>query len=252
MVVGHFDWEISYNAEEYLRLFDMFSGHMAMEAWQQDCLYAEIRRRLAERSDGRLRRHWGAVLRVARRADPTPASSADRFQALRALNYTSYGANLVAPAVLSFLHSPDVVGRLADALNQAWSVLIAPDWPQLRTRTGWAGAMDGMHPAVAWDTGGPRISNRPPLRAVLDGRGLLFVPSVFIYPDSASASTHPASTTHWTVRRGNASARSADISASSSTPGCSPAHDRDAPSSINGHPSPHWPSDVPRWPIADR
>lgn len=168
--------------------------------------------------------------------------------------------------MLSFLHSPDVVGRLADALNQAWSVLIAPDWPQLRailerdvlhragqlTRTGWAGAMDGMHPAVAWDTGGLRISNRPPLRAVLDGRGLLFVPSVFIYPDSASASTHPASTTHWTVRRGNASARSADISASCSTPGCSPAHDRDAPSSINGHPSPHWPSDVPRWPIADR
>lgn len=98
--------------------------------------------------------------------------------------------------MLSFLRSPDVVGRLADALERAWSVLIAPDWPQLRaiierdvvhraghlTRTGWAGPLDGMHPAVAWDTGGLRISNRPPLRTVLDGPGLLFVPSVFIYP----------------------------------------------------------------------
>jgi hypothetical protein len=38
-----------------------------MAAWQRDRLYGEIRRRLAERPDGRLRRHWGAVLRVARR-----------------------------------------------------------------------------------------------------------------------------------------------------------------------------------------
>lgn len=59
-----------------------------------------------------------------------------------------------------------------------------------------------MHPAVAWDTGGLRISNRPPLRTVLDGPGRLFVPSVFIYPDSASASTHPASTTQLVITTG--------------------------------------------------
>jgi SAM-dependent methyltransferase len=64
-----FDWEISYTADEYIRLLDTFSGHLAMEAWQRDRLYGEIRRRLAERPDGRLRRHWGAVLRVARRRD---------------------------------------------------------------------------------------------------------------------------------------------------------------------------------------
>lgn len=69
IVTRHFDWEISYNAEEYLALLDTFSGHIAMEGSKRDRLYAEIRGRLGQRSDGRLRRHWGAVLHVARRAD---------------------------------------------------------------------------------------------------------------------------------------------------------------------------------------
>ena len=69
VVVRHFDWEVVYDTESYLRLLDTFSGHIALEAWQRDRLYGEIRRRLSRRSDGRLRRHWGAVLHVARRAD---------------------------------------------------------------------------------------------------------------------------------------------------------------------------------------
>lgn len=73
VVVRHFDWELVYTAEEYLRLLDTFSGHIAMEDWQRGRLYSEIRRRLGQRPDGRLRRHWGAVLHVARRVDvPTP------------------------------------------------------------------------------------------------------------------------------------------------------------------------------------
>jgi SAM-dependent methyltransferase len=67
IAVRHFDWEINYTAEEYLQLLDTFSGHIAMAASKRDHLYAEIRRRLAQRSDGRLRRHWGAVLQVAHR-----------------------------------------------------------------------------------------------------------------------------------------------------------------------------------------
>jgi SAM-dependent methyltransferase len=66
VVVRHFDWETTYTAEEYIRLLDTFSGHIAMAPWQRDRLYGEIRRRLAERPGGRLRRHWGAVLHVAR------------------------------------------------------------------------------------------------------------------------------------------------------------------------------------------
>jgi SAM-dependent methyltransferase len=67
--VRHFDWEVSYDAESYIRLLETFSGHIAMERWQRDRLYGEIRRRLAARPDGLLRRHWGAVLHVSRRLD---------------------------------------------------------------------------------------------------------------------------------------------------------------------------------------
>jgi len=66
---AHFDWEATYDADGYIRLLDSFSGHIAMEPWQRERLYAEIRRRLGLRSDKRLRRHWGAVLHVARRRD---------------------------------------------------------------------------------------------------------------------------------------------------------------------------------------
>jgi SAM-dependent methyltransferase len=67
--VRQFDWEVSYDADGYIRLLDTFSGHIAMEQWQRDRLYDAIRERLARRADGRLRRHWGAVLHVARRRD---------------------------------------------------------------------------------------------------------------------------------------------------------------------------------------
>jgi hypothetical protein len=40
-----------------------------MDDWQRDRLYGEICRRLARRPDRTLRRHWGAVLRIARRRD---------------------------------------------------------------------------------------------------------------------------------------------------------------------------------------
>jgi SAM-dependent methyltransferase len=73
VLVRHFDWQTSYEADEYLRLLDTFSGHIAMKAWQRQRLYGEIRRRLSQRPDRRLNRHWGAVLHVARRID-TPAA----------------------------------------------------------------------------------------------------------------------------------------------------------------------------------
>lgn len=72
VAIRRFDWETSYNAEEYLQLLDTFSGHIAMEDWKRKRLYAEISRRLGQRPDGRLRRHWEAVLHVAHRADPSP------------------------------------------------------------------------------------------------------------------------------------------------------------------------------------
>jgi SAM-dependent methyltransferase len=67
--VRHFDWEVVYDAERYIDLLNTFSGHIAMKDQQRMRLYSEIRRRLAQRPDGQLRRHWGLVLHVARRRD---------------------------------------------------------------------------------------------------------------------------------------------------------------------------------------
>jgi SAM-dependent methyltransferase len=67
--VRQYDWEVVYDADSYIDLLNTFSGHIAMQKWQRDRLYGEIRARLAQRPDGRLRRHWGGVLHVARRRD---------------------------------------------------------------------------------------------------------------------------------------------------------------------------------------
>jgi hypothetical protein len=67
--VRHYDWERVYPAEEYIELLGTFSGHLAMADWKRQRLFTEIRRRLALRPEHSVRRHWGAVLQVARRRD---------------------------------------------------------------------------------------------------------------------------------------------------------------------------------------
>jgi SAM-dependent methyltransferase len=69
VAVRQYDWERVYTAAEYIELLGTFSGHLAMADWQRERLFGEIRRRLAERPDGSVRRHWGAVLCVARRRE---------------------------------------------------------------------------------------------------------------------------------------------------------------------------------------
>ena len=69
VAVQHYDWERVYDAEEYIELLSTFSGHLEMPDWKQARLYGEIRRRLALRRDHGVRRHWGAVLQIARRRE---------------------------------------------------------------------------------------------------------------------------------------------------------------------------------------
>lgn len=73
--VERFDWETVYDADRYIDLLSTFSGHITMQPWQRHRLYSEIRRRLDQRADRRIRRHWGAVLEIARPTNqsPTPA-----------------------------------------------------------------------------------------------------------------------------------------------------------------------------------
>lgn len=63
--VRRYVWAYRYTADEYLALLDTFSGHLAMRPEARAHLYREIRRRLAMRADGRVLRHWLAMLHVA-------------------------------------------------------------------------------------------------------------------------------------------------------------------------------------------
>ena len=105
-----------------------------------------------------------------------------------------------APDVAGVLAGPDVVDRIADALERLWNLLVAPDWPLLLAiterdvlhradrlaRGGWAAALEGMHPRLRWDDGAVVAGQIPDGVAHLNGRGLLFVPSVFGHPNLAT------------------------------------------------------------------
>lgn len=67
VAIRQHDWETVHDADGYLAVLDTFSGHIAMQPWQRARLDGEIRRRLDQRPDGLLHRHWGCVLHVARR-----------------------------------------------------------------------------------------------------------------------------------------------------------------------------------------
>jgi SAM-dependent methyltransferase len=73
--IRHYDWEVRYGAESYIDLLLTFSGHIAMAGWQRERLFTAIRQRLATRPDRQLRRHWGAVLHIARRHRPTASAN---------------------------------------------------------------------------------------------------------------------------------------------------------------------------------
>jgi SAM-dependent methyltransferase len=76
VAVRRYLWETPYTADEYIALLDTFSGHISMEGPKREHLYGEIRQRIEQRPDPRVRRHWYAILHVARAiAQGRPGSS---------------------------------------------------------------------------------------------------------------------------------------------------------------------------------
>jgi SAM-dependent methyltransferase len=67
--VRRYVWETSYTSDEYIALLNTFSGHIVMESAKREHLYTEIRQRISQRADPRVRRHWSAILHVARRGE---------------------------------------------------------------------------------------------------------------------------------------------------------------------------------------
>ena len=119
------------------------------------------------------------------------------------INYLAFGVGLAwalrrRPAtarVQRILNSDDVAVYVADVLAVAWQELLAPEWPTLRailerdvvyragqlTSRGWAAALAGLHPKLSWQQDHIELAGSDG-DATLAGRGLLFVPSVFIWP----------------------------------------------------------------------
>ena len=75
VAVEHFDWEVVYDADGYLALLDTFSGHIAMEPWQRERLYGEIR------AGSRPARTAGSAATGAR-CSTSPAAGPDRCRSV--------------------------------------------------------------------------------------------------------------------------------------------------------------------------
>ena len=104
----------------------------------------------------------------------------------------------VDPRVGRILTSDRAAGYAADVLAAAWQALLEPEWRTLRAilerdvvyragqlaSKGWAAALTGLHEALSWRQGRIELSRWPTTDedAELDGRGLLFIPSVFVWP----------------------------------------------------------------------
>ncbi|MEV7499269.1 winged helix-turn-helix domain-containing protein [Streptomyces sp. NPDC093018] len=126
----------------------------------------------------------------------TPAAAARRELLAAAARPTGR-----APRVRAVLDSADAVPRIAAAMDRAWRELLAADWPQLRAicerdvvhrvgvigEHGWAAAIEGLHPGIAWRAGGIELGFFPAGDTVrLVGDGLLLIPSVCVGPSVAA------------------------------------------------------------------
>jgi DNA-binding transcriptional ArsR family regulator len=104
-----------------------------------------------------------------------------------------------SPRVEAILTGDRVTDYVADALAAAWHALLEAEWPTLRailerdvvhragqlTSKGWAAALNGLHSRISWRQDQIELESGNDWHVDLGGRGLLFIPSVFIWPGFA-------------------------------------------------------------------
>ena len=107
----------------------------------------------------------------------------------------------VDPRIERILISDRAAGYVADVLAAAWRALLEPEWRTLRAilerdvvyragqlaSKGWAAALTDLHADLGWREGRIELNrwtagDGADDAAELGGRGLLFIPSVFIWP----------------------------------------------------------------------
>ncbi|MFF4836094.1 DUF5937 family protein [Streptomyces sp. NPDC001315] len=119
------------------------------------------------------------------------------------------------------------VRRLADLTERAWHALLAPDWPRHRavleadiahrSRQTADGGLDalltGLHPGIDWagDTLTLRMYGDLAEAQGADGRGVLLMPSVFVWPDVVSGFARPWQPTVIYPARGMGRLRAAPV-----------------------------------------
>jgi len=59
-------WDLTYTADEYIDVLSTYSGHRALDEERRNALFERIRRRIATRPGGRVRKTYLALLNVAR------------------------------------------------------------------------------------------------------------------------------------------------------------------------------------------
>jgi hypothetical protein len=115
--------------------------------------------------------------------------------------------NAAVPAVLRpFIDEPDVaVARLADVIRDYWQLALAPHWQRLRNVLegdvlyrarqiadgGASRLLADLHPEVRFEQDALIIEKPWQATRELDGRGLLFVPSAFVWPLLAAITEPP-------------------------------------------------------------
>lgn len=160
---------------------------------------------------------------------PPPTEFHPAFEAelatVRATSPERVRADLVIGGrVPAGLDTPDVAGRIADLLAEAWARFVEPDWPRRRTvlerdvqrradrlaTHGLAHALDDLTPYLGWRPGrAPAPRPAEPATHQLAGAHLLLIPSsfgctwlcvdapnayAFVYPARGAAAPAPVAT----------------------------------------------------------